>query len=152
MRILFVCLGNICRSPTAEAVMADLLEQEGYSGQIEIDSAGTGDWHIGNPPDRRAVEAASKRGLSMTSRARQVDQSDFERFDLIVAMDSSNHQDLLLMKNGDGAEVRLLREFAEGGSLDVPDPYFGGDDGFNEVLDMLELNLKALLEQVSCDA
>lgn len=132
--------------------MADLLEQEGYSGQIEIDSAGTGDWHIGNPPDRRAVEAASKRGLSMTSRARQVDQSDFERFDLIVAMDSSNHQDLLLMKNGDGAEVRLLREFAEGGSLDVPDPYFGGDDGFNEVLDMLELNLKALLEQVSCDA
>jgi protein-tyrosine phosphatase len=152
MRILFVCLGNICRSPTAEAVMADLLEQEGYSGQIEIDSAGTGDWHIGNPPDRRAVEAASKRGLSMTSRARQVDQSDFERFDLIVAMDSSNHQDLLLMKNGDGAEVRLLREFAEGGSLDVPDPYFGGDDGFNEVLDMLELNLKALLEQVSGDA
>ena len=132
--------------------MADLLEQEGYSGQIEIDSAGTGDWHIGNPPDRRAVEAASKRGLSMTSRARQVDQSDFERFDLIVAMDSSNHQDLLLMKNGDGAEVRLLREFAEGGSLDVPDPYFGGDDGFNEVLDMLELNLKALLEQVSGDA
>jgi len=149
MKILFVCLGNICRSPSAEGVMRDLVAKEGLADSIEIDSAGTGDWHVGKNADPRAIEAASLRGIELTSRGRQVSTRDFEEFDLIVAMDRNNHADLLALNGGDGSRLRLLREIGEGQPLDVPDPYYGGDDGFEEVLDLLELNCRALLAEVN---
>lgn len=151
MRILFVCLGNICRSPTAEGVMKGLAAREGLSGEIEIDSAGTGDWHVGSPADTRATKAAATRGIVLTSRARQVTVDDFEDFDVIVAMDRSNHADLVVLGGGDSGRVRLLREIAGDDDPDVPDPYYGGDDGFNEVLDIIERGCEALLAEVRPD-
>ncbi|HTU15696.1 MAG TPA: low molecular weight protein-tyrosine-phosphatase [Solirubrobacterales bacterium] len=148
MRVLFVCLGNICRSPTAEAVMRDLIEREGLAGEIEIDSAGTGDWHVGKSSDPRAIRAAATRGYEMTSRARQVSTADFEDFDLIVAMDRSNRDDLVALAGGDESKVRLLRSYAGDPDPDVPDPYFGGEDGFEEVLDILERNCELLLAEI----
>lgn len=129
--------------------MAELALQAGLDEAIEIDSAGTGDWHVGKPADPRAIEAGAGRGYELTSTARQVSIEDFDRFDLIVAMDRSNHADLIALNGGDGSRIRLLREIGEGGSLDVPDPYYGGQYGFDEVLDILELNCRALLEEVS---
>ncbi|MBK8295517.1 MAG: low molecular weight phosphotyrosine protein phosphatase [Solirubrobacterales bacterium] len=148
VRILFVCLGNICRSPTAEAMMKDLVEREGLGGQVEVDSAGTGAWHVGNPPDPRAIETAARRGIEMNGAARQVTASDFDDFDLIVAMDSSNHFDLLALSGRDNPKVRLLREIGGDELTDVPDPYYGGDDGFEDVLDIVERGCRALLEEV----
>lgn len=148
MRILFVCLGNICRSPTAEAVMRDLVDRRGLTGEIEIDSAGTGDWHIGKTSDPRAIEAAATRGYELTSRARQVSTTDFDEFDLIVAMDRSNHANLVALAEGDESKIRLLRSYGNDPNPDVPDPYFGGDDGFEEVLDILERNLETLLDEI----
>jgi len=147
LRILFVCLGNICRSPSGEAVMRGLIEREGLAG-IEVDSAGTGDWHVGDPPDPRAIAAATERGVAIGGRARQVEPTDFEDFDLILAMDRSNHTDLLAMEGADPGKVRLFREMAGEGELDVPDPYYGGDDGFGEVLDILERGCTVVLEEV----
>jgi protein-tyrosine phosphatase len=147
LRILFVCLGNICRSPSAEAVMRGLVESEGLDG-IEVESAGTGDWHVGKPADSRAIAAAADRGVTIGGTARQVDPADFEEFDLILAMDRSNHADLLAMEGADPAKVRLFREMAGEGELDVPDPYYGGDDGFGEVLDILERGCAVVLEEV----
>jgi len=129
--------------------MRELAGQAGLESGIEIDSAGTGDWHIGKAADPRAIEAGSSRGYELTSTARQVTVEDFNRFDLVVAMDRSNHADLIALNDGDGTRIRLLREIGEGGPLDVPDPYFGGQDGFDEVLDILEHNCRALLEEVS---
>lgn len=149
MRVLFVCLGNICRSPTAEAVMRDLTVEAGLAGEITIDSAGTGDWHIGHPPDPRAVEAGSRRGLAVGGTARQIAPSDFENFDLIVAMDRSNHADLIELAGEDDPRIRLLREFGGDEDPDVPDPYFGGEDGFDEVVELIDRNCRALLELVS---
>lgn len=117
--------------------MRGQLEAEGIDG-IVIDSAGTGDWHVGKPADPRAVAAATERGVSIGGAARQVRTEDFEDFDLILAMDRSNHADLLAMEGSDPGKIRLFRELAGEGVLDVPDPYYGGDDGFNEVLDILE--------------
>jgi len=148
MRILFVCLGNICRSPTAEAVMRDLVERRGLSDQIEIDSAGTGDWHVGKTSDPRAIEAASLRGFELTSRARQVNTDDFDQFDLVVAMDRSNHENLVAMADGDDSKIRLLRAYGGDSNPDVPDPYFGGTDGFEEVLDILQRNCEILLDEI----
>jgi protein-tyrosine phosphatase len=147
VRILFVCLGNICRSPSAEAVMRGLIAGEGLEG-IEVDSAGTGDWHVGNPADERAIAAAAARGVTIEGVARQVRPSDFEEFDLILAMDRNNHANLLAMEGADPEKVRLFREMAGEGELDVPDPYYGADDGFTEVLDILERGCEAVLEQV----
>jgi protein-tyrosine phosphatase len=152
MRILFVCMGNICRSPTAEGVMRTLLREEGLDGGIEIDSAGTGGWHAGEPPDRRATTAAARRGISLEGAARQVTPDDFDRFDLILAMDRENLSHLLAIAPDARArrKVRLLREFdrAAGPDLDVPDPYYGGADGFDEVLDLVEAACRGLLEDV----
>lgn len=145
MRILFVCLGNICRSPSAEAVMRDLLEREGIEG-FRIDSAGTGDWHVGKPADPRAIAAAADRGLTITSTARQVRPEDFSEFDLILAMDRANRESLLAMEGADPGRVHLFRERAGEGELDVPDPFYGGDDGFGEVLDILERGSVSVLE------
>ena len=150
MRVLFVCLGNICRSPTAEGVMRALLASNGYDGKVVVDSAGVGDWHVGSPPDERAVAAAAERGFELSGVARQVRRSDFEEFDLIVAMDRSNRDDLLRLAPDPAAEakVRMLREFGDGVDADVPDPYYGGADGFAEVLEIIERNCAALLEHV----
>jgi len=153
MRILFVCLGNICRSPTAEAVMRGLLAEAGLDGEIEVESAGTGSWHIGSPRDPRSAAAAADRGVELTGLARQVDAADFEAFDLLVAMDRSNRGELLRIAPHDEARarVRLLREFGDGRDDDVPDPYFGGDEGFAEVLEIVERCCRALLDEIRAE-
>ena len=154
MRLLFVCMGNICRSPTAEGVMRHLLREEGLEDEIVIDSAGTGAWHAGNPPDRRATAAARQRGIVLDGAARQVRPSDFEAFDLLLVADRENLADLRAIAPDDAAraKVRLLREFdpASAGApdLDVPDPYYGGPDGFEDVLDLVEAACRGLLAEV----
>jgi protein-tyrosine phosphatase len=152
MRVLFVCMGNICRSPTAEGVMRALVEEAGLDGRIEVESAGTGGWHAGEPPDARATEAARRRGVTLAGAARQVRREDFETFDLLVAMDRENLQTLLAVApNEDAAEkVRLLREFdpASAGDLDVPDPYYGGERGFETVLDHVQAACRGLLAEL----
>jgi protein-tyrosine phosphatase len=154
MRILFVCMGNICRSPTAEGVMRALLRAEGLDGRIELDSAGTGGWHAGDPPDARAVAAARARAIELDGAARQVTTEDFERFDLVLAMDRENARELLARAPDDAAraKVRLLREFdpaaVAAGDLDVPDPYYGGPHGFERVLDLVEAACRGLLDEL----
>jgi protein-tyrosine phosphatase len=150
--LLFVCLGNICRSPTAEGVMRDLLRREGLQGQIRLDSAGTGAWHIGEPPDARATAAARARGIALEGAARQVRAEDFEDFDLLLAMDGRNVRDLhrLAPDAESSARIRLLREFdpLSAGDLDVPDPYHGGARGFEDVLDLVQAACVGLLAEV----
>jgi protein-tyrosine phosphatase len=152
MRLLFVCLGNICRSPTAEGVMRHLLVEEGLSEAVEIDSAGTGDWHVGHAPDHRSAGAAADRGIELTGQARQVAPADFESYDLILAMDRSNHDDLLALAPGEEARerIRLLREYdpeaVAAGDLEVPDPYYGAGDGFEDVLDLVTRACQGLIE------
>lgn len=151
MEILFVCLGNICRSPTAEGVMRKLVSEAGLQESIAIDSAGTGGWHVGDPPDERATAAAHTRGITLEGQARKVRPEDFERFDLILAMDSSNERDLHLLAPDEEArmKVRLLREFdpASAGldDLDVPDPYYDSARGFEIVLDQVQAACEGLL-------
>ena len=151
-RILFVCMGNICRSPTAEGVMRRLVSDAGLEHDFEIDSAGTGSWHAGDSPDRRATAAAAVRGITLEGAARQVRPRDFEHFDLLLAMDRENLRELrTFSSDGDVAgKARLLREFdpASAGApdLDVPDPYYGGPDGFENVLDQVEAACKGLLD------
>ncbi len=145
MRILFVCMGNICRSPTAEGVMRRLIADAGLEGVVEVDSAGTGGWHAGEPPDARATAAARRRGVTLEGGARQVRPEDFDRFDLIVAMDRENLRDLRAMAPDDGAreKLRLLAP-----DQDVPDPYYGGDRGFETVLDMVGAACRELLGEL----
>jgi protein-tyrosine phosphatase len=152
MRILFVCMGNICRSPTAEGVMRRVLDDAGLAGRVHVESAGTGGWHAGEPPDERATLAARRRGIALEGAARQVRPADFRDFDLLIAMDRSNLRELLAVApDEDAAEkVRLLREFdpASSGDLDVPDPYYGGARGFETVLDMVEAACRGLLDEL----
>jgi protein-tyrosine phosphatase len=153
VRLLFVCLGNICRSPTAEGVMRHVVAEAGMQDRIELDSAGTGSWHLGSPPDERAGAAARGRGVTLAGEARQVRESDFEDFDLILAMDRANRRDLEAFAGGrGGAPIRLLREFdpasADSGDLDVPDPYYGGDGGFEQVFDIVEAACRGLLGEI----
>jgi protein-tyrosine phosphatase len=139
VRVLFVCLGNICRSPTAEGVFRDLLAQRAPTLRVEIDSAGTADYHIGTAPDPRSQRAALRRGIDISGlRARQVVAADFAHFDLILAMDRDNLNELLALKPKDSrALVKLFLEFApQPNSLEVPDPYYRDADGFEEVLDL----------------
>ena len=153
-RILFVCLGNICRSPTAEGVLRHLLATEAPGLSVEVDSAGTGDYHLGEPPDLRSQRAAKRRGIDLSGlSARQVSRRDFDDFDLILAMDHANLRDLQeIAPPGSGAQIRLLREFdaasADAGDLDVPDPYYGGGDGFEEVLDLVQAACEGLLTEI----
>lgn len=152
-RILFVCLGNICRSPTAEGVMRALVADAGLQEQVEIDSAGTGSWHIGEAPDRRATAAARGRGIALDGAARQVRAGDFADFDLIVAMDGSNLADLLRVAPDEGSREKLvlLRDLdpaTAGQALDVPDPYHGGARGFEHVLDIVQAACAALLDRL----
>ena len=161
MRVLFVCLGNICRSPTAEGVMRALVREAGLQATVELDSAGTGGWHVGSAPDQRAAAAAGARGIELGGRARTVTSADFERFDLLLAMDRSNARELrrLARDEEQRVKVRLLREFdpayaregvsAPGRDLDVPDPYYGAAGGFEEVLDLVQAACAGLLARIS---
>jgi protein-tyrosine phosphatase len=153
-RILFVCMGNICRSPTAEGVMRHLAQEAGLEDEIVIDSAGTGGWHAGDPPDRRATDAARRRGMTLDGAARQITVDDFEDFDLLLAMDRENLVGIRAIAPDEeaAAKARLLREFdpASAGApdLDVPDPYYGGPQGFETVLDQVEAACRGLLDEI----
>lgn len=138
--VLFVCLGNICRSPTAHGVCAQLVAARELQDVVQIDSAGTGDWHVGKAPDRRATAAARRRGYDLGGlRARTVEVEDFHRFDHILAMDRSNLADLEAMAPPDcHARIGLLLDYGSADETEVPDPYYGGDDGFHRVLDLIE--------------
>jgi protein-tyrosine phosphatase len=147
-RVLFVCMGNICRSPTAEAVLRELARRESASLEIEVDSAGTHGYHRGDPPDERSIEAARRRGFDLSAlRARVVDANDFERFDLVLAMDREVLDRLRsLVPSRHAARVKLFLEYAPAlGRSDVPDPYYGGAAGFEEVLDLVEEGARGLL-------
>ena len=150
MRVLFVCMGNICRSPTAEGVFRQRLQQAGLLEQVTVDSAGTGDWHVGKAPDNRSSQAALQRGYDLSSlRARQVQREDFQRFDLILAMDQDNLARLQALRPASGgADLDLfLRRYALAVD-EVPDPYYGGADGFEQVLDLIEQASDALLVEI----
>jgi protein-tyrosine phosphatase len=145
---LFVCLGNICRSPTAEGVFRATVERAGLLEHITIDSAGTHAYHIGEPPDARAQAAARRRGIDLSSlRGRRATRVDIERFDYVLAMDEENYQNLMgICPPGLEGRVRLFMEFApDRPERAVPDPYFGGDAGFERVLDMIEEAAAGLL-------
>lgn len=138
IRVCFVCLGNICRSPTAEAVLRRLVRDAGLESHFEIDSAGTGDWHIGEPPDPRSAAAAERRGITLTGRARQFERGDWDRFDYVLAMDQSNYENLLRgAPKTAKSKLRLLRSFDpdSGENASVPDPYYT-TNGFDEVIDL----------------
>ncbi|MBO1924206.1 low molecular weight protein-tyrosine-phosphatase [Thiomicrorhabdus sp. 6S3-12] len=149
--VLFVCLGNICRSPTAHAVFRKLVIDEGLAKQIEIDSAGTAAYHVGNPPDSRSTQVAQGRGIQMNDlRARAVDFGDFYQFDYILAMDHSNYSNLYEMALPEHREklhmfLKFTEEFEE---TEVPDPYYGGPQGFDHVFDLVESASRGLLEHI----
>ena len=150
--VLFVCMGNICRSPTAEVVFRHYVENAGLSASILIDSAGTHDYHIGHAPDMRSQQAAAQRGYDMSGlRGRQVERADFERFDYILAMDKANLAILqYLAPRGCKKHLGLFLDFARhGGGREVPDPYYGGEQGFENVLDMVEDAASGLLQHIT---
>lgn len=153
--VLFVCLGNICRSPLAEGVFIHLAEQRGVADRFEVDSCGTGGWHAGSRPDPRSIAVAKKHGVHLPGSARQLDAESDARFDLVVAMDDSNRASLV-EAGIPGARICLLRDFdpdanrepATPGSRDVPDPYYGGPDGFDDAYDMVRRSCAALLDHL----
>lgn len=152
--VLFVCMGNICRSPTAEVVFRHYVENAGLSASILIDSAGTHDYHIGHAPDMRSQQAAAQRGYDMAGlRGRQVERADFESFDYILAMDRANLAILqYLAPRGCKKHLGLFLDFARrGGEREVPDPYYGGEQGFENVLDMVEDAASGLLQHIRQD-
>jgi protein-tyrosine phosphatase len=153
--VLFVCLGNICRSPTAEGVFRHLLKQEGLVQAIRVDSAGTGAWHVGESPDRRSAAAARRRGVVLAGAARKVIRADFTSFHYVLAMDRSNYDNLLSLAPDGAAEgrVRLFRDFdpdSPPGS-EVPDPYYGGDRGFEDVFDICDAASRGLLAHLRAE-
>jgi protein-tyrosine phosphatase len=154
IRVLFVCLGNICRSPTAEGVFTALLAERGFTAAVEADSCGTGDWHVGSPPDARAILEAARRGYDLSHlQARVLQTHDFERFDYILAMDRANLEVLQAMCPVDySGRLDLFLSYAADSGLDeVPDPYYGGDEGFSQVLDIIEVASEGLLEALRRD-
>ncbi len=153
-QVLFVCLGNICRSPAAEGVLQQLVDAQGLTGQVQVDSAGTSSYHIGEPADARMRASAAERGIELKSRSRMVAERDFERFDLIIAMDSANYQSLEQTAGGPTSKLKMMSDYLEGEDRDkypsdVPDPYYGEDDGFSYVLDMLRAACPNLLKELS---
>ncbi len=151
VRVLFVCMGNICRSPTAEGVFRNLLKREGLSHLVETDSAGTHGYHVGRPPDARAQAAAQARDIDISDlRARSVELSDFEYFHWIVAMDNDNLANLMAeCPRSHRSKVSRLLDFApESGTEEVPDPYYGGNAGFEHVLDLVEAGSRGLLRAI----
>lgn len=149
-RVLFVCMGNICRSPTAEGVFRHYVNEAGLGHEIEVDSAGTHAYHVGEAPDRRSMAAAERRGVSLADlRARRVSDSDYERFDYIIAMDEDNQSRLLDQAPLDHrSKVTLFLSYTAGEETEVPDPYYGGAAGFERVLDLVEDASKGFLESI----
>jgi len=152
--ILFVCLGNICRSPLAEGVLRHQLEQQGLIDRVRVDSAGTGAWHVGERPDPRSMEVASRHGIELPGTARRVTESDFFEFDRIFAMDTSNLRNLRSMEHGleADASLELFREHdpeATDEDRDVPDPYYGGAGGFDDVFEMVERTCRVIVDQIA---
>lgn len=152
-RILFCCMGNICRSPSAEGVVRALLAERAPHLSVHLDSAGTHDYHVGEPPDRRAIAAAQRRGIDLSAlRARTVTARDFADFDVIVAMDESNARELRARAGTapkTGAQIRLMMDYVpDSRQREVPDPYYGGPEGFEEVLDLLEMAAAGLLAEL----
>lgn len=150
--VLFVCLGNICRSPLAEAVFRKVVTEEGLEARFRIDSAGTSGYHDGQPPDPRTTEVAARRGVEVIGTSRRVTRSDVDSFDYLIVMDDENRRAVGHLVDGSprNPEVRLLREFDPNGSgdLDVPDPYFGGPRGFEDVHDLVERSARGLLDHL----
>lgn len=150
-KVLFVCTGNICRSPSAEAVFRDMVKREGLSAQIAADSCGMGAWHVGDPPDRRSQATALERGVDMSAlRARQIKAADFDGFDLLLAMDRGHLKDMRRMAPaGTEEKVQLFMDYAPSGApREVPDPYYGGEEGFSEVFTLIEKGSKGLLVHI----
>ena len=152
--VLFVCLGNICRSPAAEAIFLSLIEKEGLTDGFIVDSAGTGSWHIGKKADSRMKIAADRRDINILSRARQITNKDFDEFNYIIAMDDSNFRNIQDLKNRTAsagfASIKKIQNFRSVfNEQEVPDPYFGGNDGFDYVLDILEDSVSGFLESIS---
>jgi protein-tyrosine phosphatase len=150
MKVLFVCTGNICRSPTAEAVFRAKAAARGLGDRVFADSAGTHGYHVGDPPDPRTADAARRRGYPMTGMfARKVSAADFRAFDLVVAMDEGHHRLLQRLAPRDSEKLRLFMDLVrEATHRDVPDPYYGGPDGFDHVLDLVEAGIDALLDEI----
>ncbi|MEB3160618.1 MAG: low molecular weight protein-tyrosine-phosphatase [Synechocystis sp.] len=151
-KILFVCLGNICRSPAAENIMNHQIAAAGLTAMVECDSAGTSSYHVGSAPDRRMTESLKKRGYAVAGRARQFQVEDFEEFDLILAMDRDNYQDILIQdRQGKYRhKVKLMCDYAQHFTdKEVPDPYYGGQAGFDHVIDLLEDACQQLLTELS---
>ena len=148
--VLFVCMGNICRSPISQGVFEDLLRREGLENEVLVDSAGTGAWHVGEPPDARALESAANRGLDLGGqRARRITLEDCQRFDYVIVMDRDNYESASPLCRQSEAEVRLFLDYAPGlAEEEVPDPYFGGPDGFEHVLDLVEEAAQGLLDDI----
>jgi len=152
--VLFVCLGNICRSPAAEAIFQSLINDKGVGNQFIVDSAGTGNWHVGKKADSRMRFAAKQRNINITSHARQIREDDFRKFKYILVMDQSNFNNVIDFKNrvkgSDYAKIYKIQDFS---SIflekEVPDPYFGGDAGFDHVLDILEDSVSCFLENIT---
>ncbi len=155
MKILFVCLGNICRSPAAENIMNDLIKKANLGDRLSCDSAGTAGYHIGSPPDARMSAAGLRRGITFQGKARQFTRADFSDFDLILAMDRENYRDILRL-DPDGKykdKVKMMCEFCTHHTLkEVPDPYYGGPEGFNQVLDLLEDACAGLLQYIQAES
>ena len=154
MKLLFVCLGNICRSPAAEGVFLHQLNERGLNDRFVVDSAGTGGWHVGNPADRRMQAAASRRGIELPSRARQISLDDLSTFDLVLTMDDDNLMAVQALAKEAGsratASIKPMLSYARNFSeTEVPDPYYGGDTGFEHVLDLLEDACSNLLDELS---
>ena len=151
--VLFVCLGNICRSPAAEAIFIDLIKKKGLYDNFFVDSAGTGSWHIGKKADIRMRIAAQKRGVEILSIARQINAKDFEKFNYIIAMDDSNFENISYLKSSkslsDFSSINKIQNFRSVfEEAEVPDPYFGGDAGFDNVLDILEDSVSGFLDTI----
>lgn len=157
VRVCFVCLGNICRSPTAEGILGALVAAAGLGDRIEVESAGTADFHVGELPDPRSREEAAARGIRLESRARRFEADDLARFDLVLAMDGANARALRALARSaeERGKIRLLRSFDPAavcaGDLDVPDPYYGGEGGFRRVFDICEAACRALLAELTAD-
>lgn len=150
--VLFVCLGNICRSPLAEAVFRKVVTEEGLEGRFRIDSAGTSGYHDGDPPDPRTAAVAGRRGVRVEGTSRRIEAADADSFDYLVAMDTDNLREVegLVAATDASPEVRLLREFdpRADGALEVPDPYYGGPGGFERVHDLVERSARGLLDHI----
>ena len=149
-RICFVCLGNICRSPLAQGVFERLLADAGLADKFAVASAGTGNWHVGNPPDRRMQATAEREGVQLNNRAKQFLPADFQRFDLVLAMDRDNFGELEKLRTPSSVKdkLKLFRSFdpSANGDLDVPDPYYGGAGGFDNVFDIVHRSCPEILK------